>query len=692
MSHSEGRFSEHQENSQSGSSSVLIEGSTTATSEQESQRLAAALRQFFDHLTSRRLFSIPRHKYSTLKGDEIRILDVLPARHSGAPYLQGHIRTIRLTTQHRPNWECVSYTWGAPIMDHDVIILDEGSDRIIGRVPITQRLHGCISHLRYENGSRSLWIDQICIDQRNITERGKQVQMMKQIYASAERALVWLGEPESEDDLARLEETIQALKSMTLSEEKLSDKIPELREEYPRMTSNRRSQLNLAQEKHDIKAFSHHAPSDMVPPAIQFEPNKWQKAAMGLFKSGWSTRAWIVQEFIVPAEIIVHYGPLTMSDSTFIRLISVLRMGLLVNHVGFTFLSYHRNYWQERGTIGTTFDRGSANDPDFITLLHQMQWNTQASDPRDKIFAFIALKGSDMVPHITPDYEQSPRDVFTDAALAIIRDTGSLDILALSHSYHIAKPKFQIPNLPSWVPNWHDSTTCIVPFRFPGDLALFQSARAYPHRHTVANGSGKLIAMGKEVATITEMYVTDFRRSDSLADFAIDFDSLLMEMEVPSSDVKKQYTILRTLLADGRYSPMHPIPHDMSRIYDIISSPYGIRDRFPTEYDTPAFQAFLNDIHNCLGAVRDRNLFEADGIGGRAFGLCDQYFERGDVVCILHGSAVPVVLREVPEDMSTDGSWIVVGQCYLDGWMYGDYPLPEFWDEFENSPRTFVLV
>ncbi|KAK0652647.1 heterokaryon incompatibility protein-domain-containing protein [Cercophora newfieldiana] len=38
------------------------------------------------------------------------------------------------------------------------------------------------------------WVDSICIDQGNITERNHQVKMMKSIYSQAELVLVWLGE------------------------------------------------------------------------------------------------------------------------------------------------------------------------------------------------------------------------------------------------------------------------------------------------------------------------------------------------------------------------------------------------------------------------------------------------------------------------------------------------------------------
>lgn len=47
---------------------------------------------------------------------------------------------------------------------------------------------------------RHLWVDAICIDQSNVSERNHQVQLMKQIYSSAERVLVYIGEEQDNSD------------------------------------------------------------------------------------------------------------------------------------------------------------------------------------------------------------------------------------------------------------------------------------------------------------------------------------------------------------------------------------------------------------------------------------------------------------------------------------------------------------
>jgi hypothetical protein len=47
-----------------------------------------------------------------------------------------------------------------------------------------------------------IWVDWICIDQNNITERSNQVRLMAQVYGKAESVYVWLGEQGHGSELA----------------------------------------------------------------------------------------------------------------------------------------------------------------------------------------------------------------------------------------------------------------------------------------------------------------------------------------------------------------------------------------------------------------------------------------------------------------------------------------------------------
>jgi Heterokaryon incompatibility protein (HET) len=69
---------------------------------------------------------------------------------------------------------------------------------------VTKNLYEALHHLRDETRPRVLWIDAICINQRNLPERSSQVRRMADIYSLSKRVVVWLG-PEAEDSSLALE-------------------------------------------------------------------------------------------------------------------------------------------------------------------------------------------------------------------------------------------------------------------------------------------------------------------------------------------------------------------------------------------------------------------------------------------------------------------------------------------------------
>ena len=67
---------------------------------------------------------------------------------------------------------------------------------------IMPNLATALPYLRFPDRPRVLWIDAICIDQQNISERSDQVRKMVDIYQLADSVIVWLGVEENLSDLA----------------------------------------------------------------------------------------------------------------------------------------------------------------------------------------------------------------------------------------------------------------------------------------------------------------------------------------------------------------------------------------------------------------------------------------------------------------------------------------------------------
>lgn len=85
-----------------------------------------------------------------------------------------------------PEYECVSYAWCGTVTDHQVALLDGGP------IEVTASLFEALPYMIAASNTGYLFIDQICINQRNTDERKQQVALMSDIYRNATRLLAWL--------------------------------------------------------------------------------------------------------------------------------------------------------------------------------------------------------------------------------------------------------------------------------------------------------------------------------------------------------------------------------------------------------------------------------------------------------------------------------------------------------------------
>src|SRR5436305_11520234 len=60
-------------------------------------------------------------------------------------------------------------------------------------MPVTENLLFALRHLRQSESPRVVWVDAICINQVQTTERNLQVQIMDRVYSMAKNVVIWLG-------------------------------------------------------------------------------------------------------------------------------------------------------------------------------------------------------------------------------------------------------------------------------------------------------------------------------------------------------------------------------------------------------------------------------------------------------------------------------------------------------------------
>ncbi|KAG5820000.1 hypothetical protein H9Q74_009148 [Fusarium xylarioides] len=149
-----------------------------------------------------------------LDGTKIRILRLHKGRFGDC--LHGDFEAVSLQNQDAESeepemtpsdgeesaasYEAVSYTWakgnGKRDKDHAIFIGNRWD-----KLPITENCYDALQNCRFDDRDRRLWVDAICINQSNISERTHQVGMMRHIYSTASRVLIYLGTDETGSSL-----------------------------------------------------------------------------------------------------------------------------------------------------------------------------------------------------------------------------------------------------------------------------------------------------------------------------------------------------------------------------------------------------------------------------------------------------------------------------------------------------------
>ncbi|KAE9368093.1 HET-domain-containing protein, partial [Stipitochalara longipes BDJ] len=202
---------------------------------------------------------------------QIRLVSILPGEE------RDPIKCSLDYTTLGPNgsiYEALSYTWGSSYSLRS-ITLDNTPFHV------TKNLEAALRHLRLPYTSRLVWIDAICINQEDNTERGEQVQIMRKIYAQAEQVLVWLGETSNYSELAM---------------------------EF----------LEVGNGKCDTKEWFKET---IIKTTEGLYKSEWQ-AIFRLQERDYWSRTWIVQELACAPKLELMCGPRSVSWGTFISCLS----------------------------------------------------------------------------------------------------------------------------------------------------------------------------------------------------------------------------------------------------------------------------------------------------------------------------------------------------------------------------------
>jgi Heterokaryon incompatibility protein (HET) len=159
---------------------------------------------------------LPGYAYTAVQDGHIRILEVLPGRDNDRIVCLMHAASL----DEHPSYEALSYVWGNPpalvsriyIVDsptacvHPERFFPANEDNAHPQekphfLQVTASLHCALLRLRHPEQSRLLWVDAVCINQKDLREQGTQVGMMTRIFGQAARVVAHLGPEEDGSEI-----------------------------------------------------------------------------------------------------------------------------------------------------------------------------------------------------------------------------------------------------------------------------------------------------------------------------------------------------------------------------------------------------------------------------------------------------------------------------------------------------------
>jgi hypothetical protein len=311
---------------------------------------------------------------------------IRPLRIPRQPLFWGHLRCTLVTASmdELPPFQALSYRWAfAGTPDQTELIFVNGRSL---RIPISayQPLHACSSVWT----DLLVWIDAICINQADAQEKSQQLPLMRDIHSKARKVIVWPGdEPDSGMAIATVQRVLAGLLMFQAPEEETRDFF-----------------------------------------ADEWDRRAW-RAMTKLLENPYFTRMWVIQEVVRGANVEIHHGghALPWDDLALAALQSIQprRRAMLYGPKPAS-LARERALNEAVDGIGLmagfrmAAEMGTLGDLHIGHLLFATM-NSQASDPRDQVFALSGLLSEkDALPASLLDYTKPAAQVFLETSKIVL--------------------------------------------------------------------------------------------------------------------------------------------------------------------------------------------------------------------------------------------------------------------------------
>ncbi|KAI0859971.1 heterokaryon incompatibility protein-domain-containing protein [Xylaria cubensis] len=223
-----------------------------------------------------------------LATDQVRVVELRPGSDDNG--IECSLKVHSIKNDGVP--EALSYVWGEEVSQEQILV-------DLQPFSVTKNLLEILRGLRHPGTPRSIWIDAICINQRDYKERSHQVRLMRNIYSQAQSTVIYLTEGDKR---------------------KQGEHLPLLPENFGGTTMN---QFDLISILREFQRYS------IEPP--------WRERQLALYimlfrcikhilSHSWWERIWTLQEGGLPTSPpIIHYSGRSCTFQTFQSAIDIVQ-------------------------------------------------------------------------------------------------------------------------------------------------------------------------------------------------------------------------------------------------------------------------------------------------------------------------------------------------------------------------------
>ncbi|CZR65443.1 uncharacterized protein PAC_15343 [Phialocephala subalpina] len=576
----------------------------------------------------------------------------------------------------KPNYTAISYVWGS-LDDIMSVMIEDDKFLMVTRnlVEVLFRFSGANTPTDTGNTTHLLWTDQLCINQYDAEERGKQVALMRRIYTQAQKTKLWLGE---DDDTSK-----QAFSLVRCFED-------------IEFSSSQAAMLMLTGlDADDIRERFFAAFPQAVGQIPPKSDPRW-KVLFSFLDRPWFSRLWVFQEAILSANeatCSVVVGQMTCDFFHLYLARSLLFVDWEVESLpsGFQMVKHLMLFYLYRN-LGIL--------PPISFTVWQIGGCLRSQDPRDRIYGLLGVQDPERDIKLPIDYQKPVENVYIEFTRRCIEKDRSLRVLEFIKE----SPTKSILGLPSWVPDW--SAEAITMPLEGSNLGhqRFSKFKASADRQHIDDQSGRaediLAVKGKIIDQVVTEIEHDFQigtPSQIEQYFSINFRVRIWVMFLEhgiergllnsATAEQLQAAVIRAITVDGYndWLATQEFSEDYSRISDdeAIAIYHELEQLRELSVNGLPHDGSNRDLHRKIWV-------NTEICKGRRLAVLQKHWimlgpaqaKKGDFIGIIHGSSIPWVLR--PKGM---GTYEVVGQCFVDGVMYG-----EAVDWTEDDAETLVLI